>query len=1018
MVNLDRAMLQWLESLAPQGIFTTDDKLIIRSWNHWLATHSGRSATEMVGRHLLEAYPDLAARGLDKAYQQALNGQVTILAHRIHLYLLPMPPSGGCKHIAHMPQSARIAPLVEGDRIVGTITVIEDVTERVEREEELRRQITTLDTLREIGQAILTLDSSECLQQVARQTAALIHAPMVTVVMREGDTLCARVRFNVEEPSLSEAADENRCREEAAVPQDSVAGWVMQSGRPILLLDTDRTKTPSPLSPDARCVIAAPLIARDKVIGALVAESPDPNTFTEEDQALITAIAPQAAIAIHNAQLHDALRSREALFRAIIENTSDIIALADCNHILRYVSPSVRQVLGYEPDELVGQEATQLIHPEDVLRALESLSHVCRYSGLTQSVEVRARHKDGSWRVLAVRTSNWLDDPMISGVVLSARDITEHRKTEEEIRRWATHQQALNAIIAHATSTLNLQDLLRTTLDHVLQAFELKMGAAWIRRAAKMRGSVKGHPDALYVLRGLPREVGPAIACMLPSREPGDVKLLTIEDWQKPISEPCDALAPLLTRFGIRASLTVPIRVDGRSIGGLSIASSQPRVWSDEEIALAEMVGRQIGAAAERLWLLEETRAHVELMRRLADLSDALNRPHSMDEVLQAIGQGALTLSDADRAALYLRNPDDTMECAWSHGFASERGAQAITSARDLPEEWLTGRTAPVLIPETEKLPDTSSLRRLALAEGSKAIAVCPLVYEGRVIAVVVCCYNAPHFWSAAEQEVMEAFGGQAAVALENARLYASLHETNEQLKEALQAREEMIQNVSHELRTPLTLIRGYAELLQEGHLGTLAPQQAEAIHIIHKSAERLHLMVNRLLMLQALDASTFQKIELNPANWLQDILTVWQREAERARVDLQLDVPPDLPSILGDPELLGQTMDNLLDNAIKFSPEGGEVRVRAWQEDSEIIISVSDQGVGIPPDKLDKIFDRFYQVDGSMTRRFGGMGIGLALCREIVEKHGGRIWATSNGANRGSTFYIALPVAAQAVAA
>ncbi len=129
------------------------------------------------------------------------------------------------------------------------------------------------------------------------------------------------------------------------------------------------------------------------------------------------------------------------------------------------------------------------------------------------------------------------------------------------------------------------------------------------------------------------------------------------------------------------------------------------------------------------------------------------------------------------------------------------------------------------------------------------------------------------------------------------------------------------------------------------------------------------------------------------------------------AKVEVRWEVAPDLSLLMADPDLLGQVVVNLLDNALKFSPGGGVVTVRAWPEGDEVIIAVSDQGIGIPPDKLGRIFERFYQVDGSTSRRFGGMGIGLALCKAIVEAHGGRIWAESAGEGQGSTFYVALPV-------
>jgi signal transduction histidine kinase len=136
---LNEAALRWMNDLSAQGIFMTDAGLTIRAWNNWLETHSGRTAAEMIGRNLLDAYPDLVERGLDKYYNDVLEGQVRLLSQRLHSYLLPMTPQDDEAPFTMMQQSARIAPLVEDDRVIGTITVIDDVTERIAREEQLVR---------------------------------------------------------------------------------------------------------------------------------------------------------------------------------------------------------------------------------------------------------------------------------------------------------------------------------------------------------------------------------------------------------------------------------------------------------------------------------------------------------------------------------------------------------------------------------------------------------------------------------------------------------------------------------------------------------------------------------------------------------------------------------------------------------------------------------------------------------------------------------------------------------------
>ena len=136
---LNDAALRWMNDLSAQGIFLTDAELTIQWWNHWLEARSGRTAAEMIGRNLLDEYPDLVDRGLDKYYEDALNGQIRLLSQRLHHYLLPMMPQGDETSFALMQQSARIAPLVEDDRVIGTITVIDDVTERISRENQLMR---------------------------------------------------------------------------------------------------------------------------------------------------------------------------------------------------------------------------------------------------------------------------------------------------------------------------------------------------------------------------------------------------------------------------------------------------------------------------------------------------------------------------------------------------------------------------------------------------------------------------------------------------------------------------------------------------------------------------------------------------------------------------------------------------------------------------------------------------------------------------------------------------------------
>ena len=286
------------------------------------------------------------------------------------------------------------------------------------------------------------------------------------------------------------------------------------------------------------------------------------------------------------------------------------------------------------------------------------------------------------------------------------------------------------------------------------------------------------------------------------------------------------------------------------------------------------------------------------------------------------------------------------------------------------------------------------------------------MISKGEVIGFLNLNSLEPDFFTQDHAQALQAFATQAAIAIENARLYASLQETNQKLSQALRAREEAIQNVSHELRTPLTLMLGYVEFIESGEIGQITPDQTEALHIIAQQGHRLQFIFNSLLTLQNFQQEDIllSRVDLVALLWTAG--SAWRHLASESSVTIRLDIPDHLPPVMAAPNYLDLVIGNLLDNAIKFSPTGGAIVVSARVEDGSILISVADQGIGIPQEELDSIFARFYQIDSTTTRRFGGMGIGLALCQTIVTAHGGRIWAESAGLHQGSIFFITLPVA------
>jgi PAS domain S-box-containing protein len=322
-MQLNQATLEWLNDLTTQGILTTDTELKICSWNRWLEVNSGRQSSELIGHNLLEVYPELVTRRLDGYYKSALQGQSSLLSQRLHGYLLPMRPSIGDYTFTNMQQSVRIGPLLKDDNILGTITIIDDVTDRVIREAELQEQITALEGLHETSRAILSLELPECLKRIVEKAAELVNAPSAMVILRHGNTLKVEARVTREKDSTEVNID----------APNTVTSFVIKTGQPLFISNIEVERELISIDPGQRSVISVPLIVNSFVIGALVIGSPRPNAFDKSDQAQVVRMATQAALAIHNASLFE--KERKARSEAEAANRAKDQFLATVSHELR-----------------------------------------------------------------------------------------------------------------------------------------------------------------------------------------------------------------------------------------------------------------------------------------------------------------------------------------------------------------------------------------------------------------------------------------------------------------------------------------------------------------------------------------------------------------------------------------------------------------------------------------------------------------------------------------------------------
>lgn len=247
--------------------------------------------------------------------------------------------------------------------------------------------------------------------------------------------------------------------------------------------------------------------------------------------------------------------------------------------------------------------------------------------------------------------------------------------------------------------------------------------------------------------------------------------------------------------------------------------------------------------------------------------------------------------------------------------------------------------------------------------------------------------------------------------------LVAVLHDTTEQEKEERERRL-FVSNVSHELRTPLTSVKSYLEALDEGAL--YDPVAPDFIKVSLDETNRMMRMVTDLLHLSRIDNSTSQ-LDVELINFTAFITFILNRfdkmrsQDEEKKYELVRDYPINSVWIEIDTDKMTQVIDNILNNAIKYSPDGGKITVSMKTTDDQMILSIKDQGLGIPKQDLPKIFDRFYRVDRARSRAQGGTGLGLAIAKEIIKQHNGFIWAKSEY-GKGSTFTIVLPYDKDAV--
>ncbi|HKZ08502.1 MAG TPA: ATP-binding protein [Methylomirabilota bacterium] len=403
-------------------------------------------------------------------------------------------------------------------------------------------------------------------------------------------------------------------------------------------------------------------------------------------------------------------------------------------------------------------------------------------------------------------------------------------------------------------------------------------------------------------------------------------------------------------------------------------------------------------------------------LQALGEVSRALSSTLDLETVLSTIVTRASELAHTDSCTVY-EYDEGTEQLLLRATHDLDEAVVAVAKRSPIRRgEGVAGRLAltrePIEIPDmAEAGAYTGPLRDVLLRTGTRALLGVPLLHEDRLVGALTVNRKTPGAFAPEIVALLRTFASQSALAIQNARLYREIAEKSRELEAASRHKSEFLANMSHELRTPLNAILGFSEVLHEGMFGEVNEKQAEYLRDILESGRHLLSLINDILDLSKIEAG---RMELDSADFdlpsaIENALTLVRERAGRRGIQLGHATDRALGVVHADERKLKQVLLNLLSNALKFTPEGGRVDVRAVSRGDHAEISVADTGVGIAPEDQETIFEEFRQV-GASEKKVEGTGLGLALSRRFIELHGGRMWVTSE-VGKGSVFSFTLPL-------
>jgi PAS domain S-box-containing protein len=443
---------------------------------------------------------------------------------------------------------------------------------------------------------------------------------------------------------------------------------------------------------------------------------------------------------------------------------------------------------------------------------------------------------------------------------------------------------------------------------------------------------------------------------------------------------------------------TIRRRKDG-SLIDVSLTIS-PIKDSEEKILGASKIARDI---TERKYSERQQRALFELVA-------TVNSAPSMDKISDAAIEAIIECQNADRASILLCDADGVMRFkAWrgiSDGYRQAVEGHSPWKKDEVPQQIFINDIATAELDE--------GLKKAVMDEGIRALAFIPIAYERRLLGKFMVYFNQPHSFTHEELRPAQTIASQIAFALEREFVAQQLKRVNAELLSASRAKDDFLATLSHELRTPLNPVLLLASDAMNNR--DLPPRVRADFNTIRKNVEMEARLIDDLLDLTRIARGKIilEKHFINLRSVLQDAIAQVQEEISQKQIVLDLRLKAALHTVFADAVRLQQIFWNLLKNAVKFTPNGGKITVETALSDNKVLVRISDTGIGMTPDEIAGIFNAFSQGDHAAHNghRFGGLGLGLSISQKLTEFHSGKIIASSDGRDKGSTFTVELPLA------